>query len=431
MTLGRGDPSPFLGFGDVRPGQSVLCLQNNLFRAPLFKHSPSEGDFLLARQWVDGMVQPAVLLEIPAVYVAGQTLPMTEVFGPQSRKANIYCKNRVEVAAYRQYQRPGNLSRRAKISKICRAFPQFQESVLRKWLKDTSDFLRVGKDTGWWILKKGAPSLSEDELRALMTPELVCIYQAMLAGKQRLLDAGLGHLADSSEEGPADEDSNASSSLNIEIKLAPWNVTRNFILATQGKALVELVGSGDPTGCGEGFSFNRIPLKSTFHRRWASGSLTLPSDISDDIGPGKYSIAEQQQAYREQIMRIWDSQYNSLSNPNPLIQYKGNTLEQATRSVSLDEDINDEETDDDLISVSSSSTSPFKGNVTISASAPPPFPKQLIIRRKVLAEDGITTCYQTDIIKDSRIIIEYLEQKCFEDASLRKRFLFFINRFIY
>ncbi|KAM0684059.1 hypothetical protein MDAP_000799 [Mitosporidium daphniae] len=425
MTLGRHEPSPFLGFGDVRPGQTVLCLQNNLFRAPLFKHESAKTDFLLVRQWFDGVMQPSVLMEFPAIHVAGQTLPMVEVFGPQSRKANIYCKSRVEVAAYRQFQRPGNLSRRAKISKICRAFPQFQESVLRKWLKDISDYLRVNKDTGWWILKKTAPTLSEDELRALMTPEMVCIYEAMLAGKQRLLDAGLGHLAD--EDGNPRDDEDEFSSLVTEIKLAPWSITRNFILATQGKALVELNGSGDPTGCGEGFSFNRIPLKSnTFHqKRWSASPANDQSVLDEDK---KYSIAEQQQAYREQIMKIWDAQYNALLNPNRLSQYKGISYEDQTMLPNSFHELDEvDEIDDETLSQSSSLSSSSSLGISSSTTIPP-FPKQLLIKRKVLGEDGTSVLYQTELIKDSRIIIEYLEQKRFEEVA-RKKLVHLLSNF--
>lgn len=92
--------------------------------------------------------------------------------------------------------------------------------------------MRVGRDTGWWVLKKNAPSLSEDELRRLVTPEMVCKYESMLAGKQRLLDAGFGHLAECVPEEVEDGDSSLSS-LSDEIMLAPWNLTRNVIQATQ------------------------------------------------------------------------------------------------------------------------------------------------------------------------------------------------------
>lgn len=236
------------------------------------------------------------------MFLVGQTLPVTEVYGPQSRKANIFCKNRLEVAAYRLFQKKDNKSKRIPISKILSMFPQFPELVIRKWLKDTSDYVRVGRDMGWWVLNKDAPTLSEEELRVQVTPEMVCCYESMLAGKQRLIDAGYFNAIEEQFE----EEDNADATVDDEVKLAPWHTSRNFILATQGKALVELIGPGDPTTRGEGFSFIRIPLKSTFHRRW----MTEP--LPNSGAGSKFSIAQQQQAYREQIMKIWDAQYTAL-----------------------------------------------------------------------------------------------------------------------
>lgn len=49
--------------------------------------------------------------------------------------------------------------------------------------------------------------------------------------------------------------------MDDEVKTAPWNTTRAFIAATKGKCLLQLNGPADPTGCGEGFSYIRIPNK--------------------------------------------------------------------------------------------------------------------------------------------------------------------------
>lgn len=43
-----------------------------------------------------------------------------------------------------------------------------------------------------------------------------------------------------------------------EIKVAPWNTTSAYIQAAKKKCLLQLTGSADPTGCGEGFSYVRI-----------------------------------------------------------------------------------------------------------------------------------------------------------------------------
>lgn len=49
----------------------------------------------------------------------------------------------------------------------------------------------------------------------------------------------------------------------FQVRTAPWNTTRAFIAAMKGKCLLEVTGVADPTGCGEGFSYVKIPNKPT------------------------------------------------------------------------------------------------------------------------------------------------------------------------
>ena len=49
--------------------------------------------------------------------------------------------------------------------------------------------------------------------------------------------------------------------MDDEEKLAPWNTTRAYIQAIKGKCLLQLTGPTEPTGCGEGFSYVRMPIK--------------------------------------------------------------------------------------------------------------------------------------------------------------------------
>lgn len=64
--------------------------------------------------------------------------------------------------------------------------------------------------------------------------------------------------------------------MDDEIKVAPWNTTRAYIQAMKGKCLLQLTGPADPTGCGEGFSYVRVPNKptvSTFYKITCIGYL--------------------------------------------------------------------------------------------------------------------------------------------------------------
>lgn len=43
------DQSPLAIFAEVPPGEMLTCLYNNLFRAPLFSHSPRATDFVVVK----------------------------------------------------------------------------------------------------------------------------------------------------------------------------------------------------------------------------------------------------------------------------------------------------------------------------------------------------------------------------------------------
>lgn len=60
-----------------------------------------------------------------------------------------------------------------------------------------------------------------------------------------------------------DDDEEMQLKMDDEIKVAPWNTTRAYIQAMKNKCLLQLTGPADPTGCGEGFSYVRVPNKPT------------------------------------------------------------------------------------------------------------------------------------------------------------------------
>lgn len=92
------DASPFFGYGDVKPGQSMQVLYNNLFRAPLFVQNPSKTDFLVIRQTYHGETK-YFIREIPNHYIVAQNFPVQEVPRPQARKITQALKMRLQVAS--------------------------------------------------------------------------------------------------------------------------------------------------------------------------------------------------------------------------------------------------------------------------------------------------------------------------------------------
>ncbi|KAF9106734.1 hypothetical protein BGX29_008592 [Mortierella sp. GBA35] len=307
FVLDINDTTPFLNFGNVDPGQTLSALYNNMVRAPVFEQPIRNTDFVVIRTTYKGETK-YYIRHIPHLYVVGQTYPVMDVPGPHSRKITTMIKNRLQISAFRLIRK--DPASRLKFSKLVKAYPEYSEIQIRQRLKEFAEYQRKGNNTGFWKLKGNTPLPSEEEIRKLVTPEMVCLYESMLVGQRHLLDAGYGKAADG-EEDNANEDT--ESNMDIEEQLAPWITTRNFINATQGKAMLKLWGAGDPTGRGEGFSFVRISMKDIFLREGESLEERLAQIELLPKSTHRYNVAEQQLVYKEEINRIWNAQRTALS----------------------------------------------------------------------------------------------------------------------
>ncbi|KAM8965485.1 transcription initiation factor TFIID subunit 1 isoform X2 [Sarcophilus harrisii] len=246
--------SPFLG--SLHPGQLLQAFENNLFRAPIYLHKMPETDFLIIRTR-----QGYYIRELVDIFVVGQQCPLFEVPGPNSKRANTHIRDFLQVFIYRLFWKSRDRPRRIRMEDIKKAFPSHSESSIRKRLKLCADFKRTGMDSNWWVLKTDFRLPTEEEIRAMVSPEQCCAYYSMIAAEQRLKDAGYGEKSFFAPEEENEEDFQMK--IDDEVRTAPWNTTRAFIAAMKGKCLLEVTGVADPTGCGEGFSYVKIPNKPT------------------------------------------------------------------------------------------------------------------------------------------------------------------------
>ncbi|XP_052795206.1 transcription initiation factor TFIID subunit 1-like [Mya arenaria] len=244
--------SPYLG--TLAPGQCLQTLENNMYRAPLFEHKMPASDFLIIRNRNHLYVR-----EVETIFTVGQEGPLYEVPGPNSKRANNFIRDFLQVFIYRLFWKSKDTPRRIKMDDIKKAFPSHSESSIRKRLKLCADFKRTGMDSNWWVLKPDFRLKTEEEMRNMVSPEQCCSYYSMLAAEQRLKDAGYG---EKSLFAP-DEDNEEEAQMKIEdeVRTAPWNTTRAYISAMKGKCLLDLNGVADPTGAGQGFSYVKVPNK--------------------------------------------------------------------------------------------------------------------------------------------------------------------------
>ncbi|EUC46395.1 hypothetical protein COCMIDRAFT_4558 [Bipolaris oryzae ATCC 44560] len=304
------DKSPFSLFGQVEPGQQVLTLHNAMYRAPVFKHKPEETDFLVSRSWT-GVNGPRYYMRtIPNLMVVGQQFPSVEVPGTHARKVTEASKKRLKMLAFRLYRKGQQRGARQ---------PWVSNEMIKQHLPGTEiaqnrsrmrEIMKYQKDIGTWEPVPGETVPEEPILRTWIKPEDVCLIDSMHAGDKQLQDAGIKSNEIRDDDDEADNE-------NADVKLAPWNTTKNFLNACAGKAMLELHGEGDPTGQGLGFSFIKVSMKGGFRDVGESAADRLDSKKMKELGGHSYNVQRQQVMYENAIKRIWNKQKESLSAQNP------------------------------------------------------------------------------------------------------------------
>lgn len=299
------DKSPFSIFGNIDPGQQVPTLHNGMYRAPIFKQDPKSTDFLVARTTtgVDGTTYH--LRNFGSVAVVGQEFPSVEVPGTHSRKVTDAAKRRLKAFAFRMLKRHGTLTHQDIIGHNPGSDIPQNRSKMKEFMVFEKD--RGGNEKGSWQPKKGEGIPDVATIRSWIKPEDVCLLESMQVGHRHLLDSGYN--ADAEED--SDQENEGDS---MEKQLAPWQTSKNFLNACQGKAMLQLHGEGDPTGRGEGFSFIRTSMKGGFKAIGESVEDKLDAKRQKELGGHSYNVARQQRAYEEAIRRIWTSQMRSLSS---------------------------------------------------------------------------------------------------------------------
>jgi transcription initiation factor TFIID subunit 1, fungi type len=298
------DKSPFGDYGHIDPGETTRVLYNKIIKAPIFVHEPNPNDFILIRNHTRAGGPRYFLRQMNHLFAVGQTFPIVDVPSPHSRRALNTQKARLKMIVFRILKRLKAEGKQPALNvrRLSRHFPDQNDMQIRGRLKEFMEFIKSGPMQGSWELKFNEAIPEEEGIRSMINPETIALLDSMQAGSRHLEDAGYSKAVD--DEGDETE-------LAIEQQLAPWLATRNFLDATQGKAMLKLNGEGDPTGMGEGFNFIKVSMKGGFK---ASGDPSTPAEPPEKGKEGRsYNVARQQKAYEDEITRIWNAQKTSLS----------------------------------------------------------------------------------------------------------------------
>lgn len=297
------DKSPFSLFGHIDPGEVTPSLHNQMYRAPIFTQDVRDTDFLVMRSSTGEHGSNWHLRNVDNIRVVGQEFPSVDIPGPHSRKVTTAAKNRLKMISYRLVKKAK--SKRISVGEVTKHFVDTTDMQNRQKMKE---FMQFDKDYKEWKMRPGEAVPEADAIRTMVKPEDVCLLESMQVGQQHLHDAGFSRDDDNSEEEDTKEDQ------NIEQKLAPWSTSRNFLHATQGKAMLQLHGEGDPSGRGCAFSFIKTSMKGGFKAVGESVAEKIESKRTKEYGGHSYNVARQQQSYEESIRRIWEAQKQSLTS---------------------------------------------------------------------------------------------------------------------
>ena len=308
MVLLPQDKSPFSLFGSVEPGETVPTLLNAMYRAPVFQHTPKPTDFLVSRSHTGVKGSHYYLRNLQNLVVVGQEFPSVEVPGTHARKVTEASKKRLKMLAFRLYRKGQQRGAR---------HPWVSNEMIKHHLPGTEiaqnrsrmrEIMKYDKEVGTWRPQDGEVIPDEPSLRTWIKPEDICLIDSMHAGDRHLTDAGFKANEINEDEDLGDD------STKVELKLAPWQTTKNFLNACQGKAMLELHGSGDPTGRGEAFSFIKVSMKGGFKDVGESIGDKMDATKRKEMGGHSYNVAHQQKIYENAIQRIWNKQQESLSS---------------------------------------------------------------------------------------------------------------------
>ncbi|CAL1192456.1 unnamed protein product [Candida parapsilosis] len=175
----------------------------------------------------------------------------------------------------------------------------------RQRLKEFMEYQRQGDDQGFWKVRGMNDVIpSEEEIRSMITPEDSSLMDAMQFGQQALEDMAMlfgdesklmsnRKRKETEKKDEANEDATETEEsrrekerkrnkeqddIEAEEEMAPWNLSRNFVVANQTKAMLQLNGEGDPS----------------------------------EAVPKSNAAAYNQKLYEQEIKRIWYSQRTSL-----------------------------------------------------------------------------------------------------------------------
>ena len=211
-----------------------------MYNAPVFYHTADRQDFFCCLHLSeDGKRRTVVIRELDYLYTVGQIEPKKEVLNPQSRNYQNFIKRQCTAYIIRDLEdkaketKGGMNSVRVDFNDIKRKFPDINEAILKKGLKDYD--IEVTRD-GQCRFQK---NFEVEKFKERMTPENICQYETARFGQNRLHTLGIERILDANKISYStnkfcDEETDVklkriAKLIESEVICTPWNLSSSYI----------------------------------------------------------------------------------------------------------------------------------------------------------------------------------------------------------
>lgn len=325
-ALPTSGPTKPIYFGQLE--SKMMVIENNMSRAPIYKHELPSCDFLIVRTR-----NSIYIRQISSIFTVGQIMPLVAI--PKPNEANI-TKFRLDLSntyIHKLFLDSPSNPPTISFDLLAKFFPDYDPKVLKRRLvmKGAAHQLIEGKSR----YNRGTSNyglISLKEHRRSFTPECYCLNMSMLAARQRLRELNYS-------ESMIDPPNEAE--METEVLAAPWNTSRAVLNTSLGRCYLDFSKHLiDPTGLThEGFScvaWSKSPTEEEQSKQQNGGQNQKQKDSVEIKNPQQTKIREEKttrrKVYQQEAQMINDVQDRVLGSSEILSSDEEN-----------DEDLCDEE----------------------------------------------------------------------------------------
>ena len=269
----------------------ITVMDSNLFFAPIFIHKAPETDFVLVRYLSSDGSRRCYLRKIDYIYTVGQIEPKVEVFNPSCRSLTSFIRKSIKHTIKKKF----NANEPVQMEEMKQLFPTMNDHNMKKYIQCYGGDPDPDDNKRFFYNKDLDRDLIDDDIEkneGNITPEEVCQYERMHASNVRLKNLGLEELRSCDKINtirnryikrnnlkiwndtmdpklkPNFAKMNiVANSVSEELQLTAWNLSQSFLSSRQKQGRMYLTGFGDPTAGHGGYSYVKLPLKTSRYEK--------------------------------------------------------------------------------------------------------------------------------------------------------------------